>query len=77
MILRVGIRLTAIGAGLGLIGSVALSRVIRGMLFNVQPIDPATYAAIAAMLGATVIVACWLPARRASSISPLIAARGE
>jgi putative ABC transport system permease protein len=77
MILRLGIRLTAIGAGIGLIGAVALSRVIRGLLFNVEPIDPATYAAIAMMLAATVLIACWLPARRASSISPMIAARGD
>jgi ABC-type antimicrobial peptide transport system permease subunit len=55
----------------------ALSRLIRGLLFNVEPLDPATYAVIAAMLGATVVIACWLPARRASSISPLIAARGD
>jgi ABC-type lipoprotein release transport system permease subunit len=59
------------------IGAIALSRVIRGLLFNVEPIDPATYAAIAAMLAATVVIACWLPARRASSISPMLAARGE
>jgi putative ABC transport system permease protein len=77
MILRIGIRLAAIGAGLGLIGAVALSQVISGLLFNVQPIDPATYAAIVAVLSATVLAACWLPARRASSISPLIATRGD
>ena len=77
MILRVGIRLAAIGAGLGLIGAVALSQVISGLLFNVEPIDPPTYAAIGVVLSATVIAACWLPARRASSLSPLIATRSD
>jgi putative ABC transport system permease protein len=77
MVLRVGIRLAAIGAGLGLIGAVTLSQVISGLLFNVQPLDPVTYAVIGVVLTATVIAACWLPARRASSISPLIAARGD
>jgi predicted permease len=77
MFLRSGLKLAAIGAGLGLIGSIALSRVVRGLLFNVEPADPATYAAIAALMSATVLAACWLPARRAATMSPLIASRGE
>ena len=64
-------------SALGMIGAIGLSQVVRGLLFNVDPIDPATYAAIAALLGATVLAACWLPARRASSLSPLIATRGD
>jgi putative ABC transport system permease protein len=77
MFLRSGLKLAAIGAALGMIGAIALSQVVRGLLFNVDPIDPTTYAAIAALLGATVLAACWLPARRAASLSPLIATRGE
>jgi hypothetical protein len=77
MFLRSGIKLAAIGAGLGMIGSVALSQLVRGLLFNIDPIDPATYFTIATLLGATVLAACWLPARRASSMSPLIATRGD
>jgi putative ABC transport system permease protein len=77
MFLRSGIALAAIGAGLGMIGSVALSQLVRGLLFNIDPIDPATYSIIATVLGATVLAACWLPARRASSMSPLIATRGD
>ena len=77
MFLRTGIMLAAVGAGLGMIGSVALSQVMTGLLFNVQPVDPATYSAIAALLSASVLAACWIPARRASSMSPLSVARGD
>jgi putative ABC transport system permease protein len=77
MFLRSGIQLAVIGAGLGMIGSVALSQLVRGLLFNLDPIDPATYFIIATLLGATVLAACWLPARRASRLSPLIATRGD
>jgi putative ABC transport system permease protein len=77
MFLRSGLRLAAIGAGLGMIGSIALSRLIRGVLFNVQPADPATYVTIAALLSVSVLAACWLPARRASTISPLSTVRGD
>jgi putative ABC transport system permease protein len=77
MFLRSGIRLAAIGAALGMIGAVASSRVVGGLLFNVEPIDPATYAAIAGLLAATVLAACWLPARRASRLSPMMAARSD
>ena len=76
MFLRSGIKLAAIGAGLGMIGSVALSQLVRGLLFNLDPIDPTTYFIIATLLGATVLAACWLPARRASRLSPLVATRG-
>jgi len=75
MFLRSGIKLAAIGAGLGMIGSVALSQLVRGLLFNLDPIDPTTYFIIATLLGATVLAACWLPARRASHLSPLVATR--
>jgi putative ABC transport system permease protein len=63
------------GAGLGLFGAIGLSRMTTGLLFGVRPTDPATYLAIAALLAATVLLACWLPARRAADIGPMMAIR--
>jgi putative ABC transport system permease protein len=77
MFLRSGVLLAAIGAGIGLFGAVALSKVIRQLLFNVQPVDPVTYGVIAAVLSLSVLAACWFPARRAAQLSPLSATRGE
>jgi predicted permease len=71
MVLGIGVKLAAAGTVLGVAGALALSQVISGLLFGVRPTDPATYATIGTLLTATVIVACWLPARRASRIAPL------
>lgn len=75
LVLGVGARLAVAGVGLGLMAAIGLSRAITGMLFGVSPTDPTTYMAITTLLAGTVIVACWLPARRASNIDPIAATR--
>ena len=77
MVLRHGMLLTGAGVVLGLAGALALSRVVRGLLFGVGPADPVSYAAAVVLLGATSLVACWLPARRATRVDPLVALRHE
>jgi putative ABC transport system permease protein len=77
MVLGIGVKLAAAGAVLGVAGALALSQVISSLLFGVRPTDPVTYAAIGALLTVTVIVACWLPARRASRIAPLTITGGS
>jgi len=77
MVLRQVLGLTAIGLFLGLTGVVAGSGAIRGALFEVQPLDPATIAAAAALLGLVALVAGWLPAWRASRVDPIYALRNE
>jgi len=69
-VLGQGLRLTGIGLVLGGIGAVALSRVLRGLLFGVAPTDPATFAGVVAVLALAALAACWIPARRAASVPP-------
>ena len=76
-VLTDGGKLGAIGIALGLAGSAVLTRLLRSQLFEVSPLDPATYAASAAALLALAILACYLPARRAVRIDPMAALRCE
>jgi putative ABC transport system permease protein len=70
-----GLRLAAIGAVVGLAGVFALNRFLAGMLFGVTPTDPATVAAAIAAIGVVTVVACVLPARRATTVDPTVALR--
>lgn len=72
-----GVGLAAIGAVIGLAGAMALARFVESLLFGVKPIDPATYAATAAVLLATAAAASYLPARRATRVDPIVALRTE
>jgi hypothetical protein len=76
MILREGGVLLAVGLLLGVAGAFFFARVIRGLLFGVEPYDPVTLLTVAGLMGAIGIVACWLPARRAARIDPAITMRG-
>ena len=77
MIIRHGLLLTCTGAVLGLIGSFVVSRLLRGLLFGVGPADPISYALALFVLSAAALVACWLPARRATQVDPLVALRHD
>jgi ABC-type antimicrobial peptide transport system permease subunit len=77
MVIRMGLKLVALGVGIGLIVSVAIGRVIATQLWGVSPYDPWTLVCVPALLLITGIVACWLPARRASNVDPLVALRYE
>jgi putative ABC transport system permease protein len=72
-----GLILVAAGAALGLIAALILSRFVANFLFGISPQDPMTFAGVAALLGAVALVACWLPARRATRVDPLVALRYE
>ena len=69
--------LTLIGVGIGLLGGLALTRLLRGLLFGVAPTDPVVFAATALSLAAVGIVASCLPARRASRVDPMVALRSQ
>jgi predicted permease len=72
-----GMQLVAIGLVVGLIGAAALTRFVRTMLFGVRPSDPVTFAATSAALAAVAFLACYIPARRATRVDPLVALRDE
>jgi putative ABC transport system permease protein len=75
MVVRQGAALTITGIAIGLAGALALSRLMRTLLFAVTPTDPLTYVAIAVMLGVVAVVASYLPARRATRVDPVITLR--
>jgi ABC-type antimicrobial peptide transport system permease subunit len=77
MVLRHGMLLTFAGIVPGILGALALSRVMRGLLFGVGPADPVSYLTAVLLLGGTALAACWLPARRATRVDPLVALRHE
>jgi predicted permease len=77
LLLRQGSRLVAAGLFFGLVGAWALTRAMSHMLVGVSPSDPATYLSVAAMLCFITLLACWIPARRAMRVDPIVALRYE
>jgi putative ABC transport system permease protein len=75
--LRRGLALTGAGIVLGVVASLALTRLMSALLFGVGPMDPVTYAAVSAVLTAVALLAAWVPARRASRVDPVVALRAE
>jgi putative ABC transport system permease protein len=73
LVLLQGMRTTAVGAIAGLAGAVAVARSLQSMLFGVTAHDPAVLAGATAALFAVALLACWLPARRATRIDPVVA----
>ena len=77
LVLGHGMRLALIGVAAGAVGALALTRLIRGLLFGVSSFDPLTFAAMAALWVAVTVLACVIPARRATRVDPLVALRYE
>lgn len=72
-----GVMLTILGLALGLLGALAVTRLLTTLLFGVTPTDGPTFAAMAALLGLTAMLACYVPARRAARVDPLTALRRQ
>ena len=77
MVLGDGARMTMVGAAIGLVAALALTRLMASMLFGVRPTDPVTFAAVAVLLCSIALFACYLPARRAAKVDPMVALRYE
>jgi putative ABC transport system permease protein len=76
-VMHQGLRLTTVGLTIGIAISLTLSSVLRGLLFQVKPTDPETLAFAALLLGFTALAACYVPARRAMRVDPMVALRYE
>jgi predicted permease len=77
MVLRQGLGLAIAGAAVGLVGAVVVSHLMTGLLYGVRPTDPLTFAGVALLLIAVALLACYIPARRAIRVDPLVALRYE
>jgi putative ABC transport system permease protein len=77
LVLGSGIRVAAVGVAIGLVGARAAAKLIEAVLFETTPTDPASYAAVPALLAAVAIVASYWPARRAVRVDPVVAMRDE
>jgi ABC-type antimicrobial peptide transport system permease subunit len=77
LVLGHGLKLAGAGIALGLGGAFALTRLLQGQLFGVSPTDPLTFAALPLLIAVVALLACWLPARRASRVDPMAVLRHE
>jgi ABC-type antimicrobial peptide transport system permease subunit len=77
MFVRYALFLAGVGVAIGAGAAVELSRLMKSLLFEVSPLDPVTYAAVAAVLVTSAVLASYLPARRAAAVDPLDALRAE
>src|SRR6202011_1331697 len=72
-----GMRMVVIGLSAGLAGAAIVTRFFRSMLFDVGPADPITFFSVSAILGGVALLACYIPAQRATRVEPLVALREE
>jgi ABC-type antimicrobial peptide transport system permease subunit len=77
MFLKQGLILTGIGLAAGLVAAAGLSRLMISLLYGVTPLDPVTFAAMAVVLVAAAMAACYIPARRAATVDPAVTLRSE
>jgi putative ABC transport system permease protein len=70
-------RVILAGVALGVAGSLALVHLMQNLIYGIGPFDPVTFSVVVALLSTTALLACWLPARRAAKVDPMVALRSE
>jgi putative ABC transport system permease protein len=77
LVMSDGARIAVLGITIGIAGALALTQLMKSLLFEVQPTDPATFLSVALLLALVVLAACYIPARRATRVDPMVALRYE
>jgi len=77
MIMGHGLRLTLLGLAIGAAGALALTRLMTNLLYGVRPSDPLTFIVVSLLLALVALLACYIPARRAMKVDPMVALRYE
>jgi ABC-type antimicrobial peptide transport system permease subunit len=77
MVLRHGLLLSLMGIAVGISGAFGVIRLMKSLIFGVSPTDPVTFVSVAILLAGVAFFACWIPARRASRVDPMVALRHE
>ena len=77
LVIKTGLRLSLIGTGIGLIGAYAITRILESVMSELPASDPTVIALVAMLLVAIALFACWIPARRAAKVDPMVALRNE
>jgi putative ABC transport system permease protein len=77
MVVMEGMKPTLLGVAIGIAGAFAMGRFVASLIFQVKPTDPATFLAVAALLALIALLACIIPAYRASKVDPVVALRNE
>jgi putative ABC transport system permease protein len=77
MVVWRGLLLTGGGLAIGLVAALAATRLMKTLLYGVDAVDPATFAGVSALLGTIAVLACWIPARRAARVDPIVVLREE
>jgi predicted permease len=77
LVIGQGMRLAVIGVSIGILAALALTRVMRTLLYEITPTDPLTFIGVSVLLALIALLACWIPARRAAKVDPMVALRHE
>jgi len=77
MVIHEGMLFAGFGLAVGIAGALALTRFLQSLLFEIKPTDPASFLGVSILLAAVVLLGCYIPARRAAKVDPMVALRHE